>query len=185
MMALPACKRAQQFAVQPEECPEWMLPGEATCYATCMPWATGAVPLLAVCHEGLPVALQSNPRYESVRRGVPAFAQASILDLYDAKRPAEPTRAGKPHPMQAIRASLRAWGNLLNEGRKIGFLFPEGYSALRQRWRQRSASYRNCLRSCSGLSPGIQSAESRSPHGPEGHRRSSWGYPAPGRQLFR
>lgn len=131
LMALPACKRAQQFAVQPEECPEWMLPGEATCFATCMPWATGAVPLLAVCHEGLPVALQSNPRYESVRRGVPAFAQASILDLYDAARLAFSMRAGKPHPMQAFYASLRAWGKLLKEGRKIGFLFPAGYSAIR------------------------------------------------------
>ncbi len=131
LLALPACKRAQQFAVQPEECPEWMLPGEATCFATCMPWATGAVPMLAVCHEGLPVSLQSNPRYESVRRGLPAFAQASILDLYDSRRLTEPMRAGRPHPMQAFRASLRAWGNLLKEGRKIGFLFPAGYSAVR------------------------------------------------------
>lgn len=131
LLALPACRRAQQFAVQPDECPEWMLPGEATCFATCMPWATGAIPMLAICHDGLPVALQSNPRYEAVKRGVPAFAQASILDLYDENRPDTPTRAGKPHPMQALHSSLRAWSRLLQEGRKIAFLFPAGYSAVR------------------------------------------------------
>ena len=107
LMAIPACRKAQQFAVEPEECPEWMLPGEATCFVTCMPWASGAIPMLAVCHDGLPVALQPNPQYESVRRGLPAFAQASILDLYDAARPEGPTRAAKPHPMQAFRASVR------------------------------------------------------------------------------
>lgn len=131
LMAIPACKRAQQFAVQPEDCPEWMLPGEATCFAACMPWATGAIPLLAVCHDGVPVALQSNPRYESVRRGLPAFVLASILDLYSTARLKSPLRAGKPHPMSAFRASLRAWSGLLKEGRNIAFLFPGGYSALR------------------------------------------------------
>lgn len=131
LLAVPACRRAQQLAVQAEDCPEWMLPGEASCFATCMPWATGAIPLLAVCHDGLPMALQSNPRYEQVRRGLPAFVQASLLDLYDAERVATPTRAGKPHPMQALHASLRAWAALLKEGRRMGFLFPQGYSAVR------------------------------------------------------
>ena len=131
LMAIPACRKAQQFAVEPEECPEWMLPGEATCFVTCMPWASGAIPMLAVCHDGLPVALQPNPQYESVRRGLPAFAQASILDLYDAARPEGPTRAAKPHPMQAFRASVRAWASLLRSGGRMGFLFPAGYSAIR------------------------------------------------------
>lgn len=131
LLAIPACRKAQHFAAEPEECPEWMLPGEATCFATCMPWASGAIPMLAVCHEGLPVALQPNPQYEVVRRGVPAFAQASILDLYDAARPTEPTRAAKPHPMQAFRGSVRAWASLLKNGGRMGFLFPAGYSAIR------------------------------------------------------
>ena len=131
VLALPACRRAQQFAVEAEECPEWMLPGETVCYTTCMPWATGALPMLAVCHKGLPIALQSNPLYEDMRRGVPAFAQATLLDLYSARRPSVPTRAGKKHPMQAIHASLRAWSRLLHEGRNMAFLFPAGYSAIR------------------------------------------------------
>lgn len=131
LSALPACRRALQYAVEQEECPEWMLPGEATCYATAMPWASGAIPMLAICHNGQPVALQANPKYADTRAGLPAFAQASILDLYDAARPDTPTRAGKPHPMQAIRNSLRAWGSLLKSGRRVAFLFPEGYSALR------------------------------------------------------
>ncbi len=131
MLALPACRRAQQYAVEPEECPEWMLPGEATCYASCMPWATGAIPLLAVCYDGVPMALQPNPEYADVRAGIPAFVQAAILDLYDGTRPGKPTRDGKEHPWQAMRAAFRAWAGLLQEGRRIGFLFPCGYSAVR------------------------------------------------------
>ena len=48
LTALPACRRAQQYAVQLEESPEHLLPGEEVYYASAMPWATGAFPLLAV-----------------------------------------------------------------------------------------------------------------------------------------
>lgn len=131
LLAIPACRRAQQFAVEAADCPEWMLPGEATCFATSMPWGTGAIPMLAVCHNGVPTLLQSNPKYEQIQRGLPAIAQAALLDLYDDARPSTPTRASRPHTMQAIRNSLRAWSKLLSEGRNVAFLFPEGYSALR------------------------------------------------------
>lgn len=131
LTALPACRRAQQFAVEPEGCPEWQLPGEATCFATCMPWATGAIPMLAVCHNGLPTMLQPNPHYTGVRAGLPAFSQASLLDLYTALRPAEPTFNGRPYPTQGIQGAFRAWSTALKEGRRMAFLFPAGYSPLR------------------------------------------------------
>ncbi len=131
LLAVPACRRAQQYAVEPEECPEWILPGEATCYAVSMPWATGAIPMLAVCYNGVPSALQANPEYADIRAGVPTFAQATLLDVYDRQRADSPQRAGKKHPWQALRASIRAWASLLKEGRRVAFLFPAGYSAVR------------------------------------------------------
>lgn len=132
LTALPACRRAQQFAIEPESCPEWQLPGEATCLATSMPWATGALPLLAVCHDGLPTMLQPNPHYSAVRRGLPAFAQATLLDLYNPARPDSPTFNNSPYPEQALQGAFRAWSTALKSGkRRIAFLFPAGYSPLR------------------------------------------------------
>ncbi len=131
LTALPACRKAAQYCIEPEGCPEWQLPGEATCFATCMPWATGALPMLAVCHGGLPTMLQPNPHYADIRRGLPAFAQAALLDLYTEERPAEPTFNGRPYPCRGMQGAFRAWGTALREGRRVGFLFPAGYSALR------------------------------------------------------
>ena len=128
--ALPACRRAQEFAVQPDEAPEWALPGECTCYATSMPWAAGAYPLLAVCYDGVPVALQAHPRY-TARAGLPAHVQASLLDLYSPERPAAPTLGGREVPWSGVRHSLRAWARALRQGRRTAFLFPAGYSAVR------------------------------------------------------
>lgn len=131
LSALPACRRAQQYAVQPEDCPEWALPGESTCFASAMPWAGGAYPLLAVCCDGVPVSLQANPLYKA-QAGLPAHVQASLVDLYSPQRPHVPTLGGRAIPWQGMRNSFRAWARALQEGRKTAFLFPAGFSAVRQ-----------------------------------------------------
>lgn len=131
LTALPACRRAQQYAIEPEGCPEWQLPGQATCFATAMPWPGGALPMLAVCHKGLPTMLQPNPHYEHIHRGLPAFAQATLTDLYSPGRPATATFNGKPYPERALQGAWRAWSTALREGRRTAFLFPAGYSPVR------------------------------------------------------
>lgn len=132
MGAAASCRRAQEYAIEPEGCPEWMLPGETACFASCMPWATGTLPLLAVCHDGIPASLQPNPHYQTVRPGLPAFAQAAILDLYNPARLETPMAYGRPLPWPGVRGAFRAWAKGLQEGRRTAFLFPEGYSPLRQ-----------------------------------------------------
>ena len=131
LTALPACRRAQQYAIEPEGCPEWQLPGQATCFATAMPWPGGALPMLAVCHKGLPTMLQPNPHYEHISRGLSAFAQAALTDLYSPHRPTTATFNGKPYPERALQGAWRAWGTALREGRRSAFLFPAGYSPVR------------------------------------------------------
>ena len=130
-LALPACRRAQEFAVAPESCPEWMRAGEASCFASSIPWATGALPLLAVCHEGRPTALQALPQAPGTR-GLPAWAQASLLDLYDGGRPAQPSFNGKPFPMRGLRGAMRGWAAALREEARVAFLLPQGWSPLRE-----------------------------------------------------
>lgn len=131
LAALPACRRAQEYAVQPEDCPEWVRPGESTCFATCMPWANGALPMLAVCHDAIPISLQPNPAY-SVRPGLPAFAQAAILDVYDERRMAKPTFNGKSYPWEGVQGAFRAWARAIQRGRRTALLLPQGYSPIRQ-----------------------------------------------------
>ena len=86
--------------------------------------------MLAVCQQGVPVSLQPNPAYKA-RQGLPAFAQAALLDLYSPERPAQATLGGRPLPWQGLRGSFRAWARALQTGRKAAFLFPAGYSAVR------------------------------------------------------
>ncbi|MCI7004622.1 MAG: 4Fe-4S dicluster domain-containing protein [Akkermansia muciniphila] len=129
--AVASCRRAQVYAIEPEGCPEWMRAGEMTAFATCMPWPRGAYPLLAVCSGGVPIRLEPNPH--AGQPGLPAHVQASITDLYAPAREAEPTFCGKPYPEAGIAGGIRAWADGLRKGRRIGFLFPEGYSPLRAR----------------------------------------------------
>lgn len=146
LTAAASCRRAQEYAIEPEGCPEWMLPGEATCFASCMPWATGAIPLLAVCHEGIPTSLQPNPHYAATRPGLPAFVQASLLDLYTPARPTAPAAHQRPWPWQGVGGAFRAWAKGLKEGRRAAVLLPEGYSPLRARLTEELAA------ACPGLS---------------------------------
>lgn len=131
LAALPACRRAQEYAVQPEDGPEWLRPGEATCFATCMPWANGALPMLAVCHDAIPTSLQPNPAY-TARHGLPAFVQAAILDLYNERRASSPTFNGKTYPWEGLQGAFRAWARAIQSGRRTALLLPQGYSPIRQ-----------------------------------------------------
>ncbi len=128
--ALPACRRAQEEAVALEDAPEWLRAADRAVFATSMPWATGALPLLGVCHGGLPTLLEPHP--QAARPGLPAFAQASILDLYSPSRAASPAFNGRPFPWRGLAGAFRAWAGALAEGRSFGFLFPAGWSAVRQ-----------------------------------------------------
>ena len=96
-----------------------------------MPWANGAFPMLAVCHDAVPTSLQPNPAY-SARPGLPAFAQASILDVYDEHRLATPTFNGKSYPWEGVQGAFRAWARAIQGGRRTALLLPQGYSPIRQ-----------------------------------------------------
>ena len=131
LLALPACRRAQEYAVVPEGCPEWVRSGEATAFATSMPWASGAVPLLALCHGGLPTSLVPNPHAVEWSPGLPALVQAALLDLYDPRREQRAMFNGEVFPMEGVRGALRGWSQALREGLRVALLVPGGRSAVR------------------------------------------------------
>lgn len=127
---LPACRRAEEFAVPYRESPEWTVPGEASAYATCLPRAGGSIPLLAICHEEGPVLLQPNPRY-TASSGLDARAQASLWNLYDPERCRQVRFHGRIPETGEFEGAFAAWAQQARNGSRTGFLFGQNPSPVR------------------------------------------------------
>ena len=94
MMGLAACRRPISNILPYTQHVEWIIPGKPLLYATAMPTANGAVPMVVTTHEGRPTHLSSNTLHP-LGGGLDAFAQASVLDIYDPERSQNPLLAGK------------------------------------------------------------------------------------------
>jgi len=94
LMGLASCRRPLTTILPYTQHVEWMVPGRALMYATTMPRSGGATPLVVTTHEGRPTHVTGNPLHP-LGGGVDAFAQASVLDLYDPERSQKPLGAGK------------------------------------------------------------------------------------------
>lgn len=106
LMGLASCRRPVTQLVPFTSSVEWAVPGKPLFYATAMPRAGGATPLVVTTHDGRPTHLSGNPIHPSVNGGLDAFAQASILDMYDPDRSREPLRFGKPATWGGLKAAL-------------------------------------------------------------------------------
>ncbi|MGD7652680.1 MAG: TAT-variant-translocated molybdopterin oxidoreductase, partial [Verrucomicrobiales bacterium] len=129
---MAACRRPESYIVPYTKAPEWVIPGKATYYASSMPRAAGAVPLVVTNFEGRPTKLAPNKLHPDAD-GTDAFTQASVLDLYSPSRSRKPMAGGKP----ASRADLDAMIAELakDPGAKVGFLFGGDVSPTRTRLR--------------------------------------------------
>jgi molybdopterin-containing oxidoreductase family iron-sulfur binding subunit len=94
MMGLAACRRPLTNILPYTQHVEWIIPGKPLLYASAMPTATGAVPVVVTTHEGRPTHLTGNSLHP-LGGGLDSFAQASVLDLYDPERSQVPLKAGK------------------------------------------------------------------------------------------
>ncbi|MEY2501388.1 MAG: hypothetical protein QOI07_1722 [Verrucomicrobiota bacterium] len=83
---LTSCRRPESHLVPFTKSVEWTIPGKALYYATAMPRRTGALPLIAATVDGRPIKLEGNPLHPASGGATDAFAQASLLDLYDPAR---------------------------------------------------------------------------------------------------
>ena len=120
LMGLASCRRPVTQLVPFTSSVEWAVPGKSLYYATSMPRAGGATPLVVTTHDGRPTHLTGNPIHPSVQGGIDAFAQASILDMYDPDRSREVRRSNKPASWGALQKSIlkarEAWGANGGEG---------------------------------------------------------------------
>jgi MoCo/4Fe-4S cofactor protein with predicted Tat translocation signal len=83
---LTSCRRPEAHLVPFTKSVEWAIPGKSLYYATAMPRRTGAIPLVVTTHDGRPTKIDGNPLHPASGGATDAFAQASILDLYDPAR---------------------------------------------------------------------------------------------------
>ena len=83
---LTSCRRPESHLVPFTKSVEWAIPGKPLFYATAMPRRTGALPLLVTTHDGRPTKIDGNPLHPASGGASDAYAQASILDLYDPAR---------------------------------------------------------------------------------------------------
>lgn len=116
MMGLAACRRPLTNILPYTNHVEWVIPGKPLLYASAMPTANGAVPLVVTTHEGRPTHLAGNPLHP-LSGGLDSFAQASVLDMYDPERSQSPLLGGKKSTWANVNKALES---LSAEAKKNG-----------------------------------------------------------------
>lgn len=127
---MAACRRPESYIVPYTKAPEWVIPGKATYYASAMPRATGATPLVVTTFEGRPTKLAPNS-FHPDNGGTDAFAQASVLDLYSPSRSRKAMKGGKPAALADLEAVIGSVA--ANKAAKVGFVFGADVSPTRVR----------------------------------------------------
>jgi MoCo/4Fe-4S cofactor protein with predicted Tat translocation signal len=105
LAGISGCGRAPEEHIVPYvKQPEGLVLGKPQSYATVMPFGADAIGLLVESHEGRPTKIEGNPDHPSSLGATDAFAQASILNLYDPDRAQTATYLGE----------IRAWSAFLD-----------------------------------------------------------------------
>jgi len=100
-----ACTRQPAETIVPYvKQPEEIVPGRPLFFATAIPFAGIAQPVLVESHMGRPTKIEGNPEHPASLGATDAITQASILNLYD------PDRA----KTLGFRGEVRSWSAFLN-----------------------------------------------------------------------
>lgn len=87
LAGLTACTKQPEEKIVPYvDAPEEMIPGKPLFYATAFVHGGYAYGVLAESHMGRPTKIEGNQKHPASLGGTDAFAQASILQLYDPDR---------------------------------------------------------------------------------------------------
>ena len=86
--------------------PEDSIPGKPLYFATAMPMAGYGSGLLAESHLGRPTKVEGNPLHPASLGATDAFAQASVLSLYDPDRSQSVKSGGKPSTWESLVETL-------------------------------------------------------------------------------
>jgi len=134
---LNSCRKPEMHLVPFTKSAEWVIPGKELYYATAMPRRNGAIPLVVATVDGRPIKIEGNPNHPDSNGATDAFAQASVLDLYDparSKRFVHKNKLADRAAFEKYLAELRP-KMAANGGAGLAFLVEETYSPTRDRLR--------------------------------------------------
>src|SRR6478752_2862663 len=134
---LTSCRKPEMHLVPFTKSAEWVIPGKFLYYATAMPRRQGAMPLIATTVDGRPIKIEGNPLHPDSNGATDAFAQASLLDLYDPSRSQRFVKENKLSDNATFEkyvAELRP-KMAANGGAGLAFLVEETWSPSRERLR--------------------------------------------------
>ncbi|MBT8043374.1 MAG: TAT-variant-translocated molybdopterin oxidoreductase [Verrucomicrobiae bacterium] len=129
-MGLAACRRPETLIVPFTQSPEWSVPGKPVYFASSMPRANGAVPLVVTTHDGRPTKLEPNKLFDK-QGGTDSFTQASVLDMYDPARSRRFLQDGETKSRADFEKALAEI--VAKPESKVGFVFGEDESPTRSR----------------------------------------------------
>ena len=134
---LSSCRKPEMHLVPFSKSAEWVIPGKRLYYATAMPRRYGAMPLVVSTVDGRPIKIEGNPLHPDSLGATDAFAQASVLDLYDparSKRFVQKNKLSDRASFENYIAELRP-KLATNGGAGLAFLVEETWSPTRERLR--------------------------------------------------
>ncbi|HEY1581553.1 MAG TPA: TAT-variant-translocated molybdopterin oxidoreductase, partial [Chthoniobacterales bacterium] len=134
---LSSCRKPEMHLVPFTKSAEWVIPGKFLYYASAMPRRYGALPLVVATVDGRPIKVEGNPMHPDSNGASDAFAQASLLDLYDPSRSQRFVRQNKLSDRPAFEKYLAELRPKLsaNGGAGLAFLVEETHSPTRERLR--------------------------------------------------
>jgi molybdopterin-containing oxidoreductase family iron-sulfur binding subunit len=125
LTTLPGCIATAPEAIVPYvRQPEEIVPGKPLFFATAMPSRGYALGLLGESHMGRPTKVEGNPQHPDSLGATDAFAQASVLSLYDPDRAQVITHVGRISTWDAFITELATEleAQRLNDGRGLRVL---------------------------------------------------------------
>lgn len=145
---LPGCRRPDhKIYSYSRAVPEDVVPGKSQYYATSLCLPGGAVEgILVETHEGRPTKIEGNPLHAGNNGKSSAWAQASILSLYDPDRLKDPTFtgvAGEPADTPRSWLDFASWSRTHFEGMRasggegLAFVVDKKRSASREAMKAR------------------------------------------------
>ncbi|MBL6764263.1 MAG: Fe-S-cluster-containing hydrogenase [Verrucomicrobiae bacterium] len=123
-VGLTGCRRPVEeiypFSKQPHD----YIHGVPQYFATAMPTRSGAIPLVAKSNDGRPTKVEGNAEFPGGNGATDAFAQASVLGLYDPDRARRYSKDGKNVTKEAVLDLLAGTGAKFaaNKGKGLAFL---------------------------------------------------------------
>jgi molybdopterin-containing oxidoreductase family iron-sulfur binding subunit len=127
LMGLSACTKQPEERIVPyAKNPESTIPGVPLYFATAMPWQRGAIGLLVENHQGRPTKIEGNDQHPSSRGSTDAFAQGSVLELYDPDRSTTILKRGRLQSYDDFLTELRGELNVqaAKQGSGLAILMP-------------------------------------------------------------